>query len=54
MSAADTLVRGGGAERTKVPALARGLRILGLFDAAHRELTLHQIVHSTGLPRMTA
>lgn len=37
-----------------VRALAKGLAILGLFDAEHREWTLDEIAEATGLPRMTA
>lgn len=37
-----------------VRALAKGLTILGLFDAEHREWTLDEIAEGTGLPRMTA
>ena len=37
-----------------VRALAKGLMILGLFDAENRELTLDEIAARTGLPRMTA
>ncbi len=37
-----------------VRALAKGLTILGLFDAENREWTLDEISQKTGLPRMTA
>jgi len=37
-----------------VRALAKGLSILGLFDAENREWTLDEIAARTGLPRMTA
>lgn len=37
-----------------VRALAKGLAILGLFDAEHREWSLDEIAEGTGLPRMTA
>ncbi len=37
-----------------VRALAKGLSILGLFDAENREWTLDEIAEQTGLPRMTA
>jgi IclR family KDG regulon transcriptional repressor len=37
-----------------VRALAKGLSILGLFDAENREYTLDEIAAKTGLPRMTA
>jgi DNA-binding IclR family transcriptional regulator len=39
---------------TTVRALARGLRILGLFDAEHRDWSLDEILDRTDLPRMTA
>ena len=42
----DVDSRAGAPSGRRVPALARGLRILSLFDAAHRELTLDQIVHA--------
>jgi IclR family pca regulon transcriptional regulator len=35
-------------------ALARGLQILGAFDAAHRTQTLSQVAAQVGLPRATA
>jgi len=38
----------------QVRALAKGLAILGLFDAENREWTLDEIAERTGLPRMTA
>ena len=37
-----------------VRALAKGLLVLGLFDAEHREWTLDEMVARLGLPRMTA
>ncbi len=37
-----------------VRALAKGLTILGLFDAENREWTLDEVAERTGLPRMTA
>ncbi|OFW60732.1 MAG: hypothetical protein A2133_03775 [Actinobacteria bacterium RBG_16_64_13] len=37
-----------------VRALAKGLSILGLFDAENREWTLDEIAERAGLPRMTA
>jgi DNA-binding IclR family transcriptional regulator len=37
-----------------VRALAKGLTVLGLFDAENREWTLDEIAERTGLPRMTA
>ncbi len=37
-----------------VRALAKGLAVLGLFDAENREWTLDEIAEGTGLPRMTA
>ena len=37
-----------------VRALSKGLLILGLFDAEHREWTLDEMVAQLGLPRMTA
>lgn len=37
-----------------VRALAKGLTILGLFDAENREWTLDEIAEGAGLPRMTA
>lgn len=37
-----------------VRALAKGLTILGLFDAENREWTLEEIAKGAGLPRMTA
>jgi IclR family transcriptional regulator, KDG regulon repressor len=37
-----------------VRALAKGLCILGLFDAEHREWSLDEIAEAAGLPRMTA
>ena len=37
-----------------VRALSKGLLMLGLFDAEHREWTLNEIVVQIGLPRMTA
>jgi DNA-binding IclR family transcriptional regulator len=37
-----------------VRALAKGLTILGLFDAENREWTLDEIAKGAGLPRMTA
>ena len=37
-----------------VRALAKGLSILGLFDAENREWTLDEIAEGAGLPRMTA
>jgi len=36
-----------------VRALARGLSILGLFDADHRSFTIDEMVERIGLPRMT-
>ena len=38
----------------QVRALAKGLSVLGLFDAENREWTLDEIAERTGLPRMTA
>ena len=35
-------------------ALSRGLTILGLFDAEHRDWSLNEIVERTGLSRMTS
>jgi DNA-binding IclR family transcriptional regulator len=37
-----------------VRALAKGLTILGLFDAENREWNLDEIANGAGLPRMTA
>ena len=37
-----------------VRALAKGLSVLGLFDAENREWTLDEIAEQAGLPRMTA
>lgn len=37
-----------------VRALARGLAVLDLFDAEHREWSLDEMAAATGLPRMTA
>jgi DNA-binding IclR family transcriptional regulator len=37
-----------------VRALARGLAVLGLFDAEHREWNLDEMTAALGLPRMTA
>jgi IclR family transcriptional regulator, KDG regulon repressor len=37
-----------------VRALAKGLAMLGLFDAEHREWSLDEMVARLGLPRMTA
>jgi DNA-binding IclR family transcriptional regulator len=47
--------RGGpdGADPFVVRALAKGLVMLGLFDAVHREWTLDEMVAAIGLPRMT-
>jgi DNA-binding IclR family transcriptional regulator len=36
-----------------VRALAKGLAMLGLFDAEHREWSLDEMVERLGLPRMT-
>lgn len=44
----------GGDAAFMVRALAKGLSILGLFDAENREWTLDEIAAQTGLPRMTA
>ena len=44
----------GGDGAFMVRALAKGLTILGLFDAENREWTLDEIAKATGLPRMTA
>jgi IclR family pca regulon transcriptional regulator len=44
----------GGESAFVVRALAKGLSILGLFDAEHREWTLDEIAEGAGLPRMTA
>lgn len=44
----------GGDNAFMVRALAKGLSILGLFDAEHREWTLDEIAEGAGLPRMTA
>lgn len=44
----------GGDAAFMVRALAKGLSILGLFDAENREWTLDEIATQTGLPRMTA
>ena len=44
----------GGDSAFMVKALAKGLTILGLFDAENREWTLDEIAKKTGLPRMTA
>jgi IclR family transcriptional regulator, KDG regulon repressor len=44
----------GGDSTFMVRALAKGLSILGLFDAENREWTLDEISERTGLPRMTA
>jgi IclR family KDG regulon transcriptional repressor len=44
----------GGDNAFMVKALAKGLTILGLFDAENREWTLDEIAKKTGLPRMTA
>lgn len=41
-------------DRQYVTALARGLRILSCFDAAHPTLSLPEIVRLTGLPQPTA
>ena len=37
-----------------VRALAKGLAVIGLFDAENREWTLDEIAERAGLPRMTA
>ena len=42
------------ADPLTVRALARGLSILSLFDADHREWTIDEIAAQTGLLRMTA
>ncbi|MFH1833739.1 MAG: IclR family transcriptional regulator [bacterium] len=39
---------------SQVRALAKGLTVLGLFDAENREWTLDEIAEQSGLPRMTA
>lgn len=44
----------GGENAFVVRALAKGLTILGLFDAENREWTLDEIAEGAGLPRMTA
>lgn len=44
----------GGDNAFVVRALAKGLSILGLFDAEHREWNLDEISEGAGLPRMTA
>jgi len=44
----------GDGEPFVVRALAKGLTMLGLFDAEHREWTLDEVVAAIGLPRMTA
>jgi IclR family transcriptional regulator, KDG regulon repressor len=44
----------GGENAFIVRALAKGLSILGLFDAENREWTLDEIAEGAGLPRMTA
>lgn len=57
-AAANTAPRGrvidGGDNAFVVRALAKGLAILGLFDAENREWTLDEIADGAGLPRMTA
>lgn len=35
-------------------ALARGLQVLAVFDAAHQSLTLSEVAEAVGLPRATA
>jgi IclR family KDG regulon transcriptional repressor len=45
---------GGANGASMVRALAKGLTILGLFDAENREWTLDEISERAGLPRMTA
>jgi DNA-binding IclR family transcriptional regulator len=46
---------GGSAEGAfLVRALAKGLMVLGLFDAENREWTLDEIAENAGLPRMPA
>jgi len=42
-----------GGEAFVVRALAKGLAMLGLFDAVHREWTLDEMVAELSLPRMT-
>lgn len=42
-----------GADPFVVRALAKGLSMLGLFDAEHREWSLDEMVAAIGLPRMT-
>lgn len=44
----------GGDNTVQVRALAKGLSVLGLFDAENRQWTLDEIAEHTGLPRMTA
>jgi DNA-binding IclR family transcriptional regulator len=43
-----------GNDAFQVRALYKGLLMLGLFDAEHREWTLDEMVKQVGLPRMTA
>ena len=49
-----TRTANGGESAFVVRALAKGLSILGLFDAENREWTLDEIAARAGLPRMTA
>jgi len=53
-AAAIPSAEAGGETRAKASVLARGLRILSLFDAEHRQMSLDMIARSAGLPRMTA
>jgi DNA-binding IclR family transcriptional regulator len=52
--AAVTSGRPDGDDAFVVRALSKGLLILGLFDAEHRDWTLDEMVAQIGLPRMTA
>jgi IclR family KDG regulon transcriptional repressor len=49
-----TKTANGGESAFVVRALAKGLSILGLFDAENREWTLDEVAAQAGLPRMTA
>jgi DNA-binding IclR family transcriptional regulator len=41
-------------DQATVLTLAKGLRVLGLFDEQHREWTLDQVAEASGIPRATA
>jgi len=51
--AAASVPNGADGEAFVVRALAKGLAMLGLFDAEHREWTLDEMVTELSLPRMT-